>query len=129
MKSRSRNFQEGPLGEMQRKLIPWLEKTEYSLLPFAEWLMGYNLPPVGDEVPPYIWLMDAVEQHPRLVKELAKRSVEAASRNIWVEGGLSDLFLGKHLDKNAKQRRRDMVQNNLFYLLAELLKNLTADKK
>jgi hypothetical protein len=117
----------GPLGEMQGTLIPWLGKKKYSLLPLVEWLMGYNLPPVGDEVPAYIWLMDAVGQQPHLVRELAKRSAEATSQGIWARGGLSDQLLGKHLDKNARRRLRKLVHENLFYLLVELLKNLIAD--
>jgi transcriptional regulator with XRE-family HTH domain len=66
----------GPVGEMRRKLLPWLwERGPLERL--AEWLQGYDLPPAGDEVPPSQWLLDALrpdehELRTLLAKQLGK---------------------------------------------------------
>lgn len=73
----------GPVGEMRRKLLPWLWERG-PLEKLAEWLQGYDLPPVGDEVPPSQWLLDALrpdEEELRTV--LAERLSTAILKRRW----------------------------------------------
>ncbi|MEK7993366.1 MAG: helix-turn-helix transcriptional regulator [Planctomycetota bacterium] len=73
----------GPVGEMRRKLLPWLWNRG-PLEKLAEWLQGYDLPPVGDEVPPSQWLLDALRPDEQALRtSLAERLSQAILRRRW----------------------------------------------
>jgi transcriptional regulator with XRE-family HTH domain len=74
-----------PIRWIQQQLFPWLEKRADDQL-LLEWLQGKGLPPVGDQDPPYVWVIRAIEvegpesRHLALLKGwLAKLVPEAIS--------------------------------------------------
>lgn len=96
----------GPLGEMRRKLIPWLRDRGPSER-LAEWLQGYDLPAVGDEVTPSQWLLDALTPpHEELRTDLAARVRTAIIDRRW--------------DVDPPGRRGAVLVNNLMALVEGL---------
>lgn len=52
------------------KVIPWLLDPSYDPKTLINWCQGYNLPPIGHNDDPYLWIYRAVEY---VKKELARR--------------------------------------------------------
>lgn len=67
----------GPIGEMRRKLFPFLSLKNAPLDKLFDWCQGYDLPPVGDETLPWEWLLLAVENYPIRRQQLIFRTAEA----------------------------------------------------
>lgn len=93
----------GPVNEMRRKLIPWLMANPYEMDRLVNWLQGYDLPLVGDEVSPAQWLLLAVDgQGQQLHNELTRR---AAEFRPWLELEHNTLQVKRpeHLQKNLSE--------------------------
>ena len=70
-----------PEGEMRRKMVSWLQQREWDGTELINWLQGYDLPPVGDEVPPHEWLTTAAKGLSLvLIDELKKRVANVYGR-------------------------------------------------
>lgn len=51
---------EGPIAELRRKLLPWLEEGKWSPHPLTDWLQGRHLVSFGHEDEPYRWFLRAL---------------------------------------------------------------------
>ena len=100
-------YEEGPRGEMRRKLFPWLSARSWNFAPLVEWLQGYDLPAVSDEVTPAQWLLDAVDGYPQRRAKLTRRVLTA----------LGDL---PALGNLGKPERREDIESNIRRLAQEL---------
>lgn len=63
-------FPPGPIGDMKRKLVNWYMEEEEKEKHLCEWLQGYDLPPVGDEVSPIEWLFVGTDGQPEVRQHL-----------------------------------------------------------
>ncbi|MGD0200426.1 MAG: helix-turn-helix transcriptional regulator [Bryobacteraceae bacterium] len=50
----------GPVGELRRQLLPWLEESKWRPEPLIDWLQGRNLISFGHEDEPYRWFLRAL---------------------------------------------------------------------
>ena len=60
----------GPHGEMSRKLRKWFD-ARTPLTALSTWLTGEDLPSAGDDIPPSLWLSDALSNCPLHQADLA----------------------------------------------------------
>jgi len=84
----------GPISEMRRKIAAWFANGA-TLDQLENWLLGYDLPPAGDELLPYQWLLEALTTQSASVREaLAERVSVGILRREWdvrPPGGRLDL--------------------------------------
>jgi len=99
-------FPPGPVGEMKRKLVTWLADTEGEKARLLDWLQGYDLPPVGDELAPYEWLLLG------LIGEAVELRGELYARAAWIK---------VHLQSYMRYAKRPAdLRANLDQLLEKL---------
>src|SRR2546425_483054 len=96
-------------GSATRTLVTkWLTKTNWQPGELIDWLQGYDMPPVGHDEEPYVWLLrglpEADERH-EAEKEFAKRVA---------------VLLLDEPDVKRPGKRADQVLYNLFMLGAGL---------
>lgn len=91
-----------PLLEMRRKLLPWLLERG-PLEQLAEWLQGYDLPPVGDEVTPPEWLLDALTPGQEELRVVLAEQVSTA-------------IIERRWDVEPPGRRKEDLVRNLLVL-------------
>jgi hypothetical protein len=73
----------GPVGEMRRKLIPWL-RNEGPLEKLGDWMQGFDLPLAGDDTEPSEWLLQALlPADGQLEDALAARVAEFIQKAFW----------------------------------------------
>jgi transcriptional regulator with XRE-family HTH domain len=98
----------GTVREMRQQVVPWL-KQRGSLERLKDWLQGYDLPSLSDEVSPARWVLDGlIPGREWLWDEMARRVGEAFEKD-W------------HMEPPASRpERRDTLVRNLLELAAGL---------
>ncbi len=95
-----------PTKWMRNLIIPWLERGGWQPEQLIAWLQGYNLPPVGHDEEPHVWLMRGLPPDDEdLRAEMARRVVR---------------ILSSRPDVELPGRRPDQVLYNLLMLCSSL---------
>lgn len=127
----------GPIGEMSRSLETWIhQQTPADQL--VRWLSGQNLPPVGDDLPPAHWIVQALKSCPEPESRQAARAIRRQLQQItlrepWAQGLLAVVagwpqpaeFEGPLVD--LWQRARSASQHTPGFAAAGFLKVLSAN--
>lgn len=90
------------------QLLSWLREDTWEPHRIAGWLQGYDLPPIGHDDEPYLWLL---------------RSIPVDERRSWAETELARRlasFLETQLDSVRAKRRWEQLVYNLLLLCAGL---------
>ncbi len=93
---------------LREMLAEWLAREEWHPQQLIEWLQGYDLPPVGHDDEPYLWLLRGLP----VANERYEAEVELANRVARI--------LEDEPDRKRPGTRPDQVLYNLFMLCAGL---------
>jgi len=93
---------------MRRMLGEWLAREDWEPRQLIDWLQGYDLPPVGHDEEPYLWLLRGLP----IANERHQAETRLACR-------VAKVLEGKP-DKSSPGTRPDEVLYNLFMLAAGL---------
>jgi len=68
------SYRNGPLRWMRESMVAWLGKTDWQLKTLVGFMENYNLPPVGRDEEPWVWIMRGLSS----IKNLEQRAEAAA---------------------------------------------------
>jgi hypothetical protein len=92
---------------IHNKLTNWLDSNNYSHEMMISWLKGYELPPVGHEEEPYVWIFHALSGASKDTCRQFARYISKFLEEINWETGLAD-------------KRSDKILYNLFCICSGL---------
>ena len=99
---------EGPLvARLRKRLEAWLDRKNWKTAKLLDWLKGYELPAVGHDEEPYVWLLRALS-----------RSDESHRREMALR--LAHLLNEKRPYQHVNGEYDDEFLYNLFYLCSGL---------
>jgi hypothetical protein len=105
---------------MRRKLLPWLWDRG-PLEKLAEWLQGYDLPPVGDEITPSQWLLDALgpadEELRTVLAEQVGKAIQKSRWDVEPPGGRKEEFVRNLLALIEGLRKPAILGDAIWHVL------------
>ena len=125
-------YEVGPVGWVASSVLPWLDDGTRDVAQLLRWLSGYDLPPVGQDEEPYLWLLRALPRgatRPKFESALTASTAKLLQRVAefrWIADG--ERLLYNLLNLSAGLRGRDELAAPLLDVLKkDLLHGLAYD--